>query len=280
MAGSVGDQTSPFHKGEQQVQERFGVRDMIEAFARRVVRDHLPDQHREFYGNLPFIMLGTVDDKGRPWASIVPGRPGFITSPDAVTLRLAALPLHGDPLHDNLQPGGDVGLLGIELATRRRNRITGKIKSVSGDGFSIAIGQTFGNCPQYIQNRAVEVRPEIEGRGTGFPVHRSDRFDGATRALIEQSDTLFIASAYSEDRNARSQGADVSHRGGKPGFVKVEDDRTFVFPDFSGNNHYNTIGNFTLNPKAGFLFMDFDEGDVWSPTEPAIVFALDPLSEF
>ncbi len=253
---------SPFHPGEQQVQKRRGVRDEMENFARRVVRDHMPEQHQAFYAQLPFVLLGSVDDRGRPWASLLAGRPGFMTSPDAQTLDIAARPLFGDPLHATLEAGADVGLLGIELEERRRNRLTGRVASVRPDGFAIAVGQAFGNCPQYIQTRVVEVLPEASAGATEPPINRSNRFDEPSRALIERADTLFIATAYAEDRGAASQGADVSHRGGRPGFVRVEDDRTFVFPDFSGNNHFNTVGNILLNPKAGFLFVDFEAGDL------------------
>lgn len=254
------DAGSPFHEGERQVQQRLGVRDRIEAFARQVVRDHMPETHRAFYGMLPFVLLGTVDDRGRPWASIVAGQPGFMTSPDARTLDIAAAPLFGDPLQATLEPGADIGVLGIQLETRRRNRLTGRIASVRPDGFTIAIRQTFGNCPQYIQTRATAVLPGVDVPRAPRPVVRLDRFDAATRGLIERSDTLFVATAYSDGVDAPSRGADVSHRGGRPGFVRVEDDRTFVFPDFSGNNHFNTVGNIVLNPKAGFLFVDFDTG--------------------
>ena len=262
MNGGWNHAESPFHAGEQQVQERLGVRDKIETFARRVVRDYMPDQHREFYAQLPFVLIGTVDDRGRPWASLVAKRPGFMTNPDPRTLDVAARPLFGDPLNATLKTGADVGLLGIEPETRRRNRLTGRIDSVRSDGFVVAIGQAFGNCPQYIQTRAVEVLPEADAGADEPPISRSDRFDDRTRALIERADTLFIATAYSESRDAGSQGADISHRGGKPGFVRVEDDRSFVFPDFSGNNHFNTVGNILLNPKAGYLFVDFETRDL------------------
>ena len=86
MDGELNHAESPFHPGEQQVQQRLGVRDKIESFARRVVRDHLPDEHRDFYRMLPFLLIGTVDERGRPWASIVAGRAGFLTTPDARTL--------------------------------------------------------------------------------------------------------------------------------------------------------------------------------------------------
>ena len=253
---------SLFHAGERQVQERVGVRDRIEAFARRVVRDHMPDQHRAFYAKLPFVLIGSVDDRGRPWASMVPGRPGFMTTPDARTLDIAARPLFGDPLHQTLAAGAEIGILGIEPAKRRRNRLTGRVGAVRSGGFAVSIDQTFGNCPQYIQTRDVEVLPGIDGSARDRPVHRSDGFDRRARVLIENADTLFIATAFSENRDDPTQGADVSHRGGKPGFVKIEDERTFVFPDFSGNNHFNTVGNIELNPKAGFLFIDFEAGDL------------------
>ncbi|GBF27695.1 flavohemoprotein [bacterium MnTg02] len=281
MDSGMSHTESPFHSGEQQVQERLGVREKIETFARQVVRDHMPDQHRAFYEMLPFLLLGTVDDEGRPWASLVAGRPGFITTPDARRLDITARPLFGDPLNVTLRPGADIGILGIQPETRRRNRLTGRIDTVRPDGFVVAIGQAFGNCPQYIQTRAVQVLPEIDDVEKQRPMSRSDRFDQRTRSLIEQSDTLFIATAYSDHPDAVSQGADVSHRGGKPGFVKVEDDRTFVFPDFSGNNHFNTVGNILLNPKAGYLFVDFEAGDlVYMTGEAEIVWDGEEVQAF
>jgi uncharacterized protein len=53
---------------------------------------------------------------------------------------------------------------------------------------------------------------------------------------------------------------DVSHRGGKPGFVRIDDDRTLTIPDFPGNLYFNTFGNLALNPRAGLLFIDFTQG--------------------
>jgi hypothetical protein len=104
---------SPFHAGERQVQERLGVRDMIESFARQVIRDHMPDQHRAFYAQLPFVLLGALDSQGRPWASLLAGRPGFMTSPDPKRLAISARPLFGDPIGEALDAGAQVGLLYI-----------------------------------------------------------------------------------------------------------------------------------------------------------------------
>ncbi|MGI9462957.1 MAG: pyridoxamine 5'-phosphate oxidase family protein, partial [Aestuariivirgaceae bacterium] len=52
-----------------------------------------------------------------------------------------------------------------------------------------------------------------------------------------------------------------SHRGGRPGFVKV-DGSTLTIPDYAGNRHFNTLGNFFANPMAGLLFVDFETGDL------------------
>lgn len=273
--------TSPFHQGELQAQDRMGVREKIARVAHRRILDHMPDQHREFYASLPFVLLGAIDDKGQPWASIVAGRPGFMSSPNSRSLKIGSRPPYGDPLQRTLKEGSEIGLLGIQPETRRRNRLTGRVRSAGPDGIAIDISQAFGNCPQYIQTRAVELRPGIDAPQTERPISVSDRFDNAVRALIERADTLFVATAYLAQPGTATQGADVSHRGGKPGFVRVEDDRSFVVPDFSGNLHFNTVGNILLNPKAGFLFIDFDNGDlVYMTGQAEIVWDSEEIEAF
>ena len=118
---------SPFHRGEQEIQSLLGVREQVEEMGRRFIRNYLPEQHQEFYARLPYLLLGTVDELGRPWASILTGRPGFIYTPDPNTLRIDARPIFGDPLNHTLSQGSQVGLLGIEYQSRRRNRMTGKV---------------------------------------------------------------------------------------------------------------------------------------------------------
>ncbi|ASC70109.1 hypothetical protein XM38_010390 [Halomicronema hongdechloris C2206] len=253
---------SPFHAGEQAVQTRMGVRDKLEKLGRRVVRDYLADQHREFYHLLPFLIVGTLDHQGHPWASILTGPPGFITAPDPYHLRMATQPLFGSPLADHLTAGADIGILGILPENRRRNRSTGRISAVDDAGITVAIAQTFGNCPQYIQTRTMEVLPEVADPGQAKHIVQGERLDDAAKALISRSDTLFIATAYTPSQDSPAFGADASHRGGNPGFVRVEDDQTLIFPDFTGNFHFNTVGNILLNPSVGLLFIDFDTRDL------------------
>lgn len=245
---------SPWHAGEQQLQAHVGVAERMEAFGRKVIRTWMPDQHREFYQQLPFMLYGAVDAQGRPWASVLEGAPGFVHSPDAEHLRFTTLPAGDDPAQ--LRNGEPIGLLGIELHTRRRNRLNGHVGNLGVNGFDVSVDQAFGNCPQYIQLRQFQ-RVPLSDPQTRPPQHL-DTLDDAATALIEGADTFFVAS-YVDVDGQRS--VDVSHRGGQPGFVRVEGNRLTI-PDFAGNLHFNTLGNLLLNPQAGLLFIDFSTGDL------------------
>ena len=61
-------------------------------------------------------------------------------------------------------------------------------------------------------------------------------------------------------------GTDVSHRGGHPGFVQVGANRALRIPDYEGNAMYQTLGNFTVDPRAGLALIDFDRRRVLSLT--------------
>lgn len=273
-ANDMSPDESPFHAGEQALQTRAGVRERAERMGGKMIRDYLPDQHRAFFGQLPFVLVGALDARGRPRASLVAGPPGFASSPDPHTLRLGARPAEGDPIVEGLAPGAPVGLLGIEFETRRRNRMNGVVSDVDERGFRVQVGQSFGNCPQYIQVR------ERDGDGNGGrdggprgaqpPRPEGARLSAAATALVGAADTFFIASAAPGARSGKAnEGVDVSHRGGKPGFVRVDADQggegtVLTVPDFVGNGAFNTLGNLALDPRAGLVFVDFASGDLLS----------------
>lgn len=258
---------SPFHAGEQVVQGRLGVRESIEPWARKFVRPWVPEEHREFFAGLPFIVAGARDQAGRPWATVLAGRPGFVHSPHEKSLAVGSAPAVGDALGDAFGVGADVGLLGIELHTRRRNRLNGRVAKSSVRGFELRVDQSFGNCPQYIRERewteAVPSSNPPRATYTHLPEH--------ARRWVENADTFFIASGYRGGGENPAYGMDASHRGGERGFVRVADDRALVFPDYAGNNHFNTIGNLLMDPRAGLLFVDFDHGDLLQLTGRATV---------
>jgi len=274
--------TGPWHAGERAAQAREGVRGMMEEVGLRVLRNYMPEQHRIFYAQLPFVILGSVDESGQPWASVLAQPPGFIASPDPQHLAIHAAPLAGDPLASNLRPGAAIGLLGIEPHTRRRNRMNGIVERVEDEGFTVRVSQSFGNCPKYIQARQPEyVAEHPDHAGT---IHRGTALDEAALRMLRKADTFFIATAYADTADAiaeRSHGVDVSHRGGKPGFVRVDADGTLTIPDFVGNQFFNTIGNLAVNPRAGLLFIDFDSGDLlYLAVEGAVIWEGPELEAF
>lgn len=245
---------SPWHAGEKRLQEQVGVAERMEVFGQKVIRDYMPDQHRVFYQQLPFMVAGAVDAAGTPWATLLEGPEGFVSSPDPRQLLIGTELAAADPATAGLVAGGAIGLLGIELHTRRRNRLNGLICRASAGRLEVEVEQSFGNCPQYIQLREytrVDEAPQAR--------RDSSVLDAASRAMIENADTFFVAS-YVEHENGQ-RAVDVSHRGGRPGFVRVEGNRLTI-PDYAGNLHFNTLGNLLANPVAGLLFVDFTTGDV------------------
>lgn len=249
---------TPFHAGELAIQERVGVREQM-AGAAAFIRDHMPAQHRDFFHALPFFFLGAMDADGQPWATMLAADAGFIVTPDARTLDINGGMLPGDPLQGQLHSGAHVGGLGLEPTTRRRNRVNGEIVSAENGALRIAVTQSFGNCPQYIQHRQHTAAPSD---GRAVQVLRSATLSDADRELIARADTFFIASANMADDAGRGRGVDMSHRGGRPGFVRVDDERTLTSPEFVGNFFFNTMGNLLAYPRAGLLFIDFERGDM------------------
>jgi predicted pyridoxine 5'-phosphate oxidase superfamily flavin-nucleotide-binding protein len=241
---------SPFHPDELAAQARAG-----QGATGAGIRSFMPDQHRGFFALLPYLFVATTDADGWPLATLLTGTPGFVYSPDPVTLRIDALPDGRDPAAATLVDGREVGVLGLDLSTRRRNRANGRISRVDDGGFTVAVRQSFGNCAKYIHRRGVHRVAPAPGAADTL-----DGLDAAARALIAQADTLFVASR-SRAEVGDAGGVDVSHRGGRPGFVQVAGD-TLVVPDFAGNRYYNTLGNLIGEPRASLLFIDFATGDL------------------
>ncbi len=92
--------------------------------------------------------------------------------------------------------------------------------------------------------------------------------------MIAVADTFFVASYV--DRGSGQRQVDVSHRGGRPGFVRVGSDGVLTIPDFAGNQFFNTLGNLLVNPRAGLVFVDFATGDLLQLSGDAQVVLDDP----
>src|SRR5262249_30082075 len=230
-----------FHEGERSVQARAGVAAEARGLGRGISKA-IPAGAEPFLEAQRLAVLAGVDRAGRVWASPVIGPPGFITARGRHTLRLAARLADPDPLRAGLAPGRPLGVLVLDPERRRRLRINGRTAEATPSAIELRIEEVFGNCPKYIQARAPDDAVVRERSGVG---QRSASLSAAQRRAIEASDTFFIASVHAQ------AGADASHRGGQPGFVRAEDERRLRFPDYSGNNMFQTLGNITADPRAG-----------------------------
>lgn len=259
---------SPFHAGELAVQERMGVREQIAPWAQKVVRPFMPEQHREFYRQLPFAVVAARDAHDRPWVTLLADKPGFIEAPNATTLLFKGGVLPGDALAQAIGTGSELGLLGIELETRRRNRMNGTVTSLERGEIRVQVQQSFGNCPQYITERKWR---HVDTSPADASSHRHTTLTESMVKWIQRADTFFIGSGHRDTPPSASSGMDASHRGGPPGFVEVSSPTRLIFPDYAGNNHFNTLGNLVLDPRVALLFVDFETGGLLQITGRASI---------
>ena len=243
-----------YHEGELAAQRRGGVADAA-ARLERLPRPEIPPAAFDFLREQTLAVIATADASGRMWASPLAGLPGFLRATGPRTLRAASRPAPGDALATNLEEESLVGLLAIQPRTRRRMRVNGRGRWISAGELEITTEEVYANCPKYISRR----EPDLTQAAFPAPAQRSGRLDGRQQALISSADTLFIATRHPE------RGADASHRGGEPGFVRLRADGDgpdiLWLPDYPGNNMLNTLGNLLVEPRAGLLFLDFELGD-------------------
>ncbi|MFJ1598859.1 pyridoxamine 5'-phosphate oxidase family protein [Streptomyces sp. NPDC088261] len=245
MGGPTG-----FHEGELAVQRRAGVGGPAARLAGMLAPPDLSGGAATFLRDRDLAVLTARDRDGRLWTSPLPGTPGFLVARDR-SLEVHALPAPGDPLAD-LAEDQQVGMIAIDFATRRRLRINGSLAGAGPSGLTVAVDQAYGNCPQYIQRRHLHRPP---GRaGTAVPEVRSgDSLDAEGVRLVRAADTFFLGTAHP------TRGADASHRGGTPGFVRADGDGLW-WPDYPGNNMFNSLGNLAADSTAALLFLDFTTG--------------------
>jgi predicted pyridoxine 5'-phosphate oxidase superfamily flavin-nucleotide-binding protein len=268
---------APFHAGERHMHAQVGVSEMALARGRAMIRDHMPEQHRAFFAQLPWAVVGGLDAQGQPWATVWTGDSqdggGFMQSPHPQALVIQPTELPGDPLSGHWPVGSPLGLLGIQPHTKRRNRMNGVIAARADGRLAVAVQQSFGNCPKYIVPRHWAPAPPREPAPDGAPAWQplGPLLPLPVHDWLAHTDTAFIASASADAARAAltgtgpGAGVDVSHRGGEPGFLRVtrEAGRTHItLPDYAGNLMFNTLGNVLSNARVGLLLVSPDTGDV------------------
>lgn len=263
--------TSIYHRGELAVQNQAGVQAEA-AWLGKNINAIIQPSAQDFLRSQESAIAGTIDTNGKVWASLLTGEPGFIQTITEHTVRINAAPIPGDPFKENLLQH-EIGILVIDLATRRRLRINGRAELQLDGSIYVHTKQVYYNCPKYIQTRHLDIS------ATKAParqeIQHSDSLNSKQQQWITQTDTFFIASFHP------TSGVDASHRGGYPGFVRVLNASKLVFPDYAGNNMFNTLGNIFVNPRAGLLFIDFEHGNTLQLTGKArIIWDAECLKEF
>ena len=242
----------PFHDGEIAVQQRAGERDRARRHGAAISTRIIP-------GALPFLVrqrllaLSAAGDDGRLWTSVWFGTPGFVGSADGQQVSILTSLLEvspADPVFARVAVGRDLGILAIDLASRRRLRISGSIAAISADRIDVLVRESVPNCPKYIQRRHQHDASGAQSSGRSTAAGRV--VDEERRALVERADTAFVGSVHP------TRGADASHRGGAPGFIRVVDATTLRIPDYPGNSMFMTLGNFEIDSRASLAVLDFE----------------------
>ncbi|MGW3914686.1 pyridoxamine 5'-phosphate oxidase family protein [Streptomyces sp. NPDC005070] len=261
-----------YHSGSRAIQDRVGVRDLADHVGRAVGQGIRPVA-AAFLELQPMLVVGAAAPEGGTppereaapagnggvWASLLTGEPGFVRATGARQISVVGGLPAGDPLTGALAtPGTAVGTIALDPRTRRRMRLNGRVRPTPR-GFAVEADQVFANCPKYLQQR--QTYETVTGRTAGVPQHGRE-LTISQREFVETADTFFLATVH-------AHGADASHRGGNPGFVRVEAPGELSWPDYPGNSMFLTLGNLTADPRAGLLFLDWTSGSVLQLTGTA-----------
>jgi predicted pyridoxine 5'-phosphate oxidase superfamily flavin-nucleotide-binding protein len=203
----------------------------------------------QFLNTQRFAAMSGRDRDGVLWISPLSGQPGFLRGADDV-VQISAVPREGDPLR-GAPIGQQIGLIAIDFAARRRLRVNGLLVDADETGMRVHVDQAYGNCPKYIHRRDVNVPAIATGSDKSW---RTTFLSETAQATIEASDTLFLGTTHP------TRGSDASHRGGPAGFVRVEGPGRLWWPDYPGNNMFNSFGNLAIDDEAALLFVDFATG--------------------
>ncbi|TCC45027.1 pyridoxamine 5'-phosphate oxidase [Kribbella capetownensis] len=252
-APNTPSQTTGFHEGELAVQTRAGLRDAASRLEGMLAPVSLTGGRAAILGLQSFAVLVARDEQHRLWASPLVAQPGFLAGHGQLLL-VKTKPAPADALH-NLAPDQAAGVLAIDLERRRRVRVNGWITDVAENGLTLDVHEAFGNCPSYVQPRQITQGPSRPVSPTHSALAAGGGLTDEARRIITTADMFFLGTEHP------TRGADASHKGGSPGFVQV-DGADVIWPDYAGNNMFNSMGNLNIDPTAALLFIDFESGDV------------------
>ncbi|KAF5693455.1 FAD-binding protein [Fusarium denticulatum] len=285
--------TSEWHEGELAVQKQLKV-------PRRgnPTFPGLAPQYGMRVMQSPLVALGTLDSEGRPWATVWGGDRGFARPvAEGVLAFNSSVDTRHDPVFRALwdgiddegvkegainRPNGGEGKgmagLSIDLETRDRVKLVGNmiagatVEEGKAVQMAMAVTESLGNCPKYLNKKDIvpnEMAPELV----------SDKLPLSQGALdlVAAADMFFLSSTNGVTM-------DTNHRGGSPGFMRIikneKDGLDLIYPEFSGNRLYQTLGNFRVNPLVGIAIPDYNTANVLYATGSASILVGDEASSY
>jgi predicted pyridoxine 5'-phosphate oxidase superfamily flavin-nucleotide-binding protein len=260
------NEQSLFHPGELAVQALANEADIAQRNG-TVVSKHIIKGALPFIAQQSMTVVSSTDESGQIWTSVLYGEPGFINAQDDQHIlldRKKVIQQSLDPLWSNIKHNTQVGLVILELSTRRRLRVNGNIKRLTDDQYKITVAQACPNCPKYIQRRQPNIPKSVLSYVAPLPNFGAE-LTSQQQALITHSDSFFVGSGVTNHHN------DASYRGGDPGFVTIVNNRQLLIPDYKGNSMFNTLGNFESNAHARLVFIDFEQNKLLQLTGTAKV---------
>ncbi|MEM9102651.1 MAG: oxidoreductase [Pseudomonadota bacterium] len=289
------------HPGELFIQQRKHTPSELTAQIPRYIQQDMPQQHADFYADLSYLPLATLDTQGRPWASLLVTQSdndptvGIRISPQN-TLDIEAEMNRFDPLLQSLKQRSLSHTIesplfagvGIDFSNRRRNKLAGKIQSYDTElenklRLKLQSNEHLGNCPKYITLRSLAHCNRQAELDISHVDNLRTSISQACKAHIDQTSTVFLATKYTSENTTTHHHPSkmgLNHRGGPPGFVRVyEDVKTqstekmvstyLVLPDYSGNRFYQSLGNIQKDALVGLVFPNFHNGDILYATGQA-----------
>jgi predicted pyridoxine 5'-phosphate oxidase superfamily flavin-nucleotide-binding protein len=242
------DTVDSFHEGELYVQELAGVRAQAQRLAPMLAPGGVSPGMTAFLKAQRLLIITTYGAGGMLWSSYLTGPAGFLDG-IGTTVEVQASPAPVDPLAA-MAVGNPVGMLAIDFDRRRRLRVNGVLARVDADGFQLKVDQAYGNCPGHITPQdSSSAADGSKATATAAVTYCGAVLLPSHREWIAEASTMFVGSAHPY------RGADASHRGGVPGFVRVQQN-ALSWPDYPGNNLFNTLGNIAAAPRTSMLFLD------------------------
>ncbi|KAJ5467214.1 Riboflavin synthase-like beta-barrel [Penicillium sp. IBT 31633x] len=266
MASILSD-TVPWHEGEERLHNLLRV-----PHSDNPTVPYLSPRAAFLVREAPLIALGILDSQGRPWSTVWGGAAGFaepVSESSSIGLRTQVDSKY-DPVvqallsanHTTESAGKMISGLAVDLENRRRVKLYGRIVAGSlSDGdegqaqLVVHIQESLGNCPKYMNKKHI-----VPAQSDPKLISDSPQLSAAAIELLSRADTMFVSSSHGATT------MDTNTRGGPAGFIRVESNdvsgAVIVYPEYSGNRLYQTLGNLQTTPRAGFVVPDFASGNV------------------